>query len=273
MDHIDPNWRRLADGLAFPEGPAFGQDEAVWAVDLETGALIRRTEESVTRFEVGGSPNGLAFRDGEPWFCDRVQGAIRRLRPDGGTQTVVADAAGTPLDMPNDLAFDRLGNLVFTCPGDSRTKPSGTVWCWRRDGVLTLVADGLFFPNGLAFDPSGEELIVAETYQQRLWRGAWDAQEARWTNFQPWAQTGGPTGPDGMAFDALGHLHVAVFGQGEIAVFAPNGAKVASLAAPGQRPTNVAFDPSGRLGLVVTEVDTGALWSWAQAPAGARLFG
>ena len=42
-----------------------------------------------------------------------------------------------PLFKPNDLAFDAVGNLIFTCPDDSRTEPTGYVAILKPDGLVT----------------------------------------------------------------------------------------------------------------------------------------
>lgn len=256
----------LAGGLRFPEGPAFDAAGRLWAVELLGGTLLRRERDGkLERLTVGGMPNGIALRGDEPWFCDAERGAIRKMDRHGCVHDVTTP--GRPaLDRPNDLAFDRLGNLVFTCPGNSRTEPTGAVWRRATDGTLGVVAEGLLFPNGLAFAPGGDELVVAETYAHRLWRGRWDADSGRWHG-SPWAHVGGPIGPDGMAFDEEGMLYVVIFDQRRIVVVAPDGSIARTLPVPGARPTNVAFDPVGDLGLVVTEAEHGVLLSIPQVGA------
>lgn len=266
----------LATGLCFPEGPAFAQDGALWCVELQGGALVSLSAEGhVERHPVGGEPNGLAFDGGgRVWFCDSGERAIRRLDLSTSRLEIVTHlGAGLPLDKPNDLAFDPAGTLVFTCPGESRTEPTGSVWALRQAGEPHLVANGLYFPNGLAFVDEGRSLVVAETYRHRLWKGKWDAVAVKWTASAPWAAIGGPIGPDGMALGADGLLYVAVFGQGCVKVVDWNGAIRAVYPTPGSRPTNCAFDPAGRLGLVVTEAERGELLSFPRLGLGARLFG
>ena len=102
-------------------------------------------------------------------------------------------------------------------------------------------------------------LLVAETYRHRILTGAWDAANRTWTAPETLAQVGGPVGPDGMAFDDQGLLHVAIFGQGIVAVIDSAGDVVARLPTPGARPTNLAFDPTGDLGMVATKTGTGRL--------------
>lgn len=262
--------RVLASGLAFPEGPAFDRDGTLWCVEAKGASLVRLTPSGIERIVVGGVPNGLTRGPrGALWFCDADASALRSFDPSTGD--VATLAADVRLTRPNDLAFDAVGTLVFTCPGDSRGEPSGSVWCLPASGDVALVADGLFFPNGLAFADEGRTLIVAETYRQRLWKGDWDSDARRWIDPAPWVDVGGPVGPDGMALDADDRLWVAVYGSGAIAVVGRDGTIVDRLRVPGRNPTNVAFDPSGRLGLIVAEAEHGMLLSFSDLGPGTAL--
>jgi len=163
---------------------------------------------------------------------------------------------GETLDMPNDLAFDERGNLLFTCPGNSRKEPTGYVCCANSKRVKKI-ADGKFFPNGLAFSENGKTLVVAETYRHRLWLGGWDSRAEDWLEPRPWAEVGGPIGPDGMAFGHDENLYVAVYGQSAIKVVSPSGKVVRVIELHGKNPTNCAFAREG--GLLVTEAEKGEL--------------
>ena len=266
--------RVIASGLSFPEGPAFDLSGDLWCVEMHAGGLARVSAGGrVHRVETGGAPNGLALdAAGGIWFCDADLNAVRRLDPLSGiSETVVGAVDGHDLDRPNDLAFDRLGNLVFSCPGQSREAPTGYVCCLSPSGACTVIAEGLYFPNGVAFDADAG-LIVAETRRQRLWRGGWNGAERRWISPTPLCATGGaPIGPDGLAIDARGRIYAAIYGAGRVEIFAPNGARLGALTTPGANPSNCAFDPSGRLGLVVTETERGELLSFAVEAPGLPL--
>lgn len=267
----------IADGLRFPEGPAFASDGALWCVELKGGALVRVDPVShvLKRIDVGGAPNGLTIDAYDRiWFTDSAQNAIRRYDPEERKCVTIADQVdGAPLSKPNDLAFDRVGNLVFTCPGESRTEPTGYVCVLRPDGSVEMIANELYFPNGLVFLHDGQTLLIAETYKQRIWRGDWDDQSAVWTDESVWApDLIGAPGPDGMAMGVDGRLYVAVYGSSQIKVVNPDGLIVEALDLTGKNPTNCAFDPDGALGLVITEAETGRLLSIPGAGTGMPLF-
>lgn len=267
----------LATELAFPEGPAFAPDGSLWAVELKNESLIQLADGVLTRYQVGGAPNGIAIdANSLIWFCDAGQNAIRQFDPaTGQTQTMASEVAGQPLDNPNDLAFDSSGNLVFTCPGNSRQQPTGYVCVRTPDGEVRKISTGKYFPNGLAFSADGQTLIVAETYRHRLWKGDWNPARGEWTNARVWATVEGPQGPggpDGMAFGDDGNLYVAVYGTSCIHVVSPAGQVIDRIELPGRQPTNCAFDPSGQLGLVITETEHGQLLSVKTRTSNIALF-
>jgi gluconolactonase len=257
----------LAEGLNFPEGPAFDQKGRLWFVELKGGIIACYEDGQVRRFEAGGTPNGIAIDHcGVLWFCDAGERSIRTFDPRCEVFATVCDSVdGEPLNKPNDLAFDSAGNLLFTCPGDSRTEPTGYVCCRKAGGEVFKIHEGMYFPNGLAFMDAGQALVLAETYRQRLWRGAWDADTCTWSDAKPWVENlGGAPGPDGIAVHESGALAVAIYGAGHLRVVGADGQLGKTIEVAGKNPTNVAFDPSGRLGLVVTEVEQGRLISLQQ---------
>jgi gluconolactonase len=254
----------LLDGLNFPEGPAFDSHGRLWCVELSGGSLTRyEGDGSFRRYPTNGSPNGLLF-DGKglAWFCDSGQNAVRTFDGDKEHfEEIACSVEGQRLNKPNDLAFDEAGNLIFTCPGHSEYEPTGYVCCMKPSGEVGYIAQNMYFPNGLALIENGSSLVVAETFKHRLWKGKWDKEAGAWLDPQPWAEVGGPTGPDGMALGEDGLLYVAVFGSGMIKAVSPEGKVVETYELPGMNPTNCAFDPNGRLGLVVTEAEKGLLLS------------
>jgi gluconolactonase len=266
--------RTIAEGLQFPEGPVFDENGNLWCVELRAGCITRIGEDGILdRYPVGGRPCGLAAGRGEElWYCDGDRNEVRVFSTRSGQSWAAAGSAdGQDLDAPNDLVFDGAGNLIFSCPGQSRTEPTGSIAVLAANGNCHVIARGLQFPNGLAFAPDGETLYVAETYRQRVLRGRWDADAKRWTAEEPILQTSGRGGPDGLAIDWEGRVYAAVYGGRCIMISTSAGKQAGVLSTKGQNPTNCAFDPSGDKGLVVTEAQAGEMVAFGTAPAGLAL--
>jgi sugar lactone lactonase YvrE len=76
------------------------------------------------------------------------------------------------------------------------------------DGRASLVADKLFFPNGMVITTDGRTLIVSETLGHRL--TAFDIQEdGSLSNRRVWAQLPSSVSPDGICLDAEGGVWCA----------------------------------------------------------------
>jgi len=84
---------------------------------------------------------------------------------------------------------------------------------------------------------------------------------------------GGSEGPDGMVPGADRLLYVAIYGDGVIRVVDGQGKIARTITLPGANPTNVAIDPSGKLGLVVTEAEKGQLLSLPEIQPGIVVAG
>lgn len=264
--------RLLAQGLQFPEAPVFDAEGRLWCVELDNGCITRIAEDgTLDRYQVGGRPSGLALgRGGQMWFCDSRRNEVRVFcSTTGNSWSVAGSANGRDLDAPNDLAFDAAGNLVFSCPGQSRTAPTGTIAMLRPSGICTIVGEGFQFPNGLAFTPDGKTLYLAETYRQRVWQGRWNPEKG-WKPLSVILRTPGPNGPDGLALDSAGRVYAAVYGAGCIMSVVP-GLDAETIVVNGRCPTSCAFDPSGKLGLVFTEAETGTISAILQHQQGAPL--
>ncbi|UFH55331.1 SMP-30/gluconolactonase/LRE family protein [Spirosoma sp. KNUC1025] len=267
MDDI----RVLAKGLRFPEGPEFDAAGNLWCVEQEgEGLFCRQANGATKRVHTGGRPNGLICHQGSLWFCDSGYNAIRRMNlKTEALDTVINQISGQPLNMPNDLLFDDNGNLLITCPGPPDDSEQGYVIVYAANGSIEVIADGLAYPNGLALLPDRRTLLIAETHNQRIWSGYWDAEALSWETIRVWTtvienpEPGDIPGPDGMVVGLDGNLYVAVFGAGIVRVFSGEGEFVRDIQLPGQNPSNCAIDPTGELGLVVTETEKGELLSVA----------
>ncbi len=277
MEHFTINNRVLITGLNFPEGPVFDFEGNLWFVEIKGGNLSRWNGTKLDRIDVEGTPNGaMVDRDGIIWFCDSERGEIRTFNPFDKTFRTICNQTdkGNLLVRPNDLIFDSAGNLIFSDHADGREQPLSTICVLPKgSNYAKVISKNKYFTNGLAFRANAKTLIFAETYRQQLWTAEWDLNRLELQNEQHFAIAGnGPWGPDGMAFDKDENLFVAVFNESLINVYDWLGNLTQSLPCSGTRPTSCAFDPSGQLGLVVTEADRGEIISYPDFRNGLPIF-
>lgn len=270
-------FRTIISGLNFPEGPVFDFDGNLWFVEIRGGNLSRWDGHELVRFGVNGTPNGaMISKNGSLWFCDSGRGEIRVFDPKTKTFKTMCNStdSGKRLARPNDLIFDGAGNLLFSDHADGREGPLSVI-CVLPKGTdrARVVSSGKYFTNGLALASDAKTLIFAETYRQQLWTAQWDSENLELLDEHCFAKAGnGPWGPDGIAFDNQENLFVAIFNEGQINVYSRNGERIDMLPCPGTRPTSCAFDPSGKLGLIVTEAERGEIISYPGAGPGLPIY-
>jgi gluconolactonase len=267
----------LADDLGDPEAPVLLPDLS-WLVAemrLDRGWVTHLSADGRTRRTVveTGRPNGLAVdRAGRIWVAETLTPSLSQVTLDGELEVVMTACDGEPFLWPNDLRIGPDGALYLTdsgvrfrewerLPVDRRARVDldGRVYRIDIEARTCRTLDvGLAFANGIAFGPD-DALYVSASRSGSVYRYPWAEGEVG-----PRARFGtvvdpdrGPGGPDGMAFDEHGYLHVTVYGQGHVAVLDAKGTVVRRIDTVGPSPTNVAFGPPGSRRIYVTEVGHG----------------
>jgi len=204
----------LLDDLLFGEGPRW-HDGRLWFSDF-----FRKEVRAVTIggdveriAEVPEQPSGLGFLpDGRLLIASMGDRSVLRRRPDGSLVRH-ADLSNVATGAVNDLLTDSLGRTYvgnFGAP-DSATPGAflpTSIALVHQDGTVVGAADGLAFPNGMAFAGDGNTLLVAETYGSRITAFTVDHTSGRLGERRTWADLPG-VHPDGVALDANGNLWVA----------------------------------------------------------------
>jgi gluconolactonase len=237
---ITPDFRELASGLKFPEGPIAMADGSVILVEMRRRTLSRVTPGGTVEViaELGGGPNGAAMgpggriyvtNNGGPEWINGLPvspaaghaGSIQVVEPPTGKVETLYDGCGAP----NDLVFDDHGSFWFTDFGIYR--PGST----ERGGVYYARADGsrieqkifpLEHPNGIGLSPDGRRLYVAETPMARCL--AFDLS-APGADGEVLAKLDGQFF-DSLAVDGDGHVCVATLATGAVSDIWPDGSRI-----------------------------------------------
>jgi gluconolactonase len=243
----------LADGYEWAEGPVwFGNGEYVLFSDVIKNT-VHKWDAATGKASPFLSPSGYTGttpRGGEPGsngltrdhegrlvLCQHGDRRVARLNPDNKTFTTLADKyQGKRFNSPNDLCYDRNGNLYFTDPpyglegkNDDPKKELdfNGVYLLRNTGELVLLTKEFTFPNGLALSPDGKTLYVAQSDPKAAIIKALDVKaDATVTNsrvlFDATKLVEGRKGlPDGLKVDHLGNLWAT--GPGGVFVITPQG--------------------------------------------------
>ena len=288
------DFRTLAEGLEFPEGPMALADGSVVLVEIAAGALTRiaadRTKTVIAR--PGAGPNGAALGpDGKCYVCnnggfewhreganirpltqahDYSGGRIERIDLATGMVEVLYRRCGDiPLKGPNDIVFDAHGGFYFTDLGKRRPRDMdiGAVYYAKADGsFITEVAYPMVTPNGIGLSPDGNTLYIAETEAARLWAFAIEApgvvKKEKWPSPHGGrivAGVGGYQRFDSLAVQADGRIAVATLVNGGITVISSDGRHVEHHPLPDPMTTNICFGGPGLQTAYITLSWTGRL--------------
>ncbi len=248
--------RVLAEGLAFPEGPAWLGPGRIAFVQIRGQCVSLFENGDVRRLAAtGGGPNGATLgpdgalyvtnnggvslgHEGVWMAAEPLTGRLQRVTLEGHVADVVTDLPGKTPNRPNDLCFGPDGLLYYTDPHnweDLANLGMGRVGRTTLSGRVDLVAEIPAFPNGLGFGPD-DRLYLAQSVAQKIL--VMDARPGAGGTLAEHATL--PVGyPDGFCFDTTGRLYVAASLGDAVVVFEPDGQvrEVIEMGA-GSEPTN-----------------------------------
>lgn len=202
----------------FLEGPSFDRSGNLFLVDVPFGRIFRVAPSGdwSLRCEYDGWPNGLKLhKDGRILIADYRCGIL---------QLDVEQPAPTPLVTSfrsegflgcNDLFFAADESLWFTDQGQTGLHhPAGRIFRLEPDGHLACVLSNVPSPNGLVMNASENQLYVAVTRANAVWRLPLMADKSTSKVGLFIQLSGGLAGPDGLALDEEGGVIVAHPGIG-----------------------------------------------------------
>jgi len=298
-------FRELATGLKFPEGPVAMDDGSVIVVEIAAGRITRVKADGKTQTiaKPGGGPNGLAIGpDGALYVCNNgsnfsytkrqgltipghtpaahAGGQIERVDiSTGKVETVYSECDGARIIAPNDIVFDAVGGFWFTDYG-SRTAGGithGVLYYAKADGSkITRVLHELITPNGVGLSPDGKTVYYAETFPGRLWSLPLvkPGKAGKVEGFTPGQFVGAFPGLgyfDSLGVEAGGAVSVATLLAGGITTFWPGTRKVQHVPIADPLVTNICWGGKNMKTAYITASGTGRLLAAQWPRAGLRL--
>lgn len=193
-----PSRAQLASGFCFGEGPRWFEG-LLWVSDMLGEAVHTITlDGSVTTLALPGhAPAGLGFRPDGTLLIVSTEGRVV-LGYDGDVVTQIADLSAIAPANLGDMVVDGHGRAYI----GSQAREGGIIARLDLDDSLTVVAEGLDFPNGMVITPDGGTLIVAESIGRRL--TAYDVDADGGLSGRRVFADGLDGPPDGIALDEAG---------------------------------------------------------------------
>jgi len=210
--------RTIGSGLMRPEGVVVLDDGSFYTADAR-GRCSRIGRDGQTAFlgSLGGIPNGICMdHRGNCIVANIGKGEVQSLSADGHHEVLLTEAGAKRISTPNFPVVDSkkrlwVSNSTYRQNLDEALQKPAADGCIVAidNGVARIVAEEIYFANGLAMDEEEKFLYVAETMKRRILRfqigadGSLSSGEVYGPGFL------GKFGfPDGIAFDEAGNLWV-----------------------------------------------------------------
>jgi gluconolactonase len=256
---------RLFTGARWSEGPVwFGDGRYLLWSDVP-GDVIRRYDEETGAVSVFRKPSNNANgntrdRQGRLVTCEHLTRRVTRTEYDGRITVICDRFDGKRLNSPNDVVVKSDGSIWFTDPrfgilgnyeGETAESelPMNVYRVDGQTGAVTVAADGIDAPNGLAFSPDETKLYIVQSRGEPRRILVYDVTGAgdKLAGGKSLIDAGPGGTPDGFRVDVDGNLWCGWGMTAEldgVRVFTAQGEPIGHIALP-ERCANVCF--GGRL--------------------------
>lgn len=215
---------RLATGMRWAEGPVwFGDARSLLWSDIPNDRIMRWDEEtgavSVFRKPSHNANGNARDRQGRLVTCEHDSRRVTRTEYDGSITVVCDRFDGKRLNSPNDVVVKSDGSIWFTDPMfgilgfyeghvDTSELPMAVYRVDGATGDISVVADDILAPNGLAFSPDEKILYIVESRAEPRRLLAYDVvgDGARLAGRRVFIDAGPDGTPDGFRVDVDGNL-------------------------------------------------------------------
>lgn len=261
--------KTIGTGIIRPEGVMALDDGSLYTADAR-GQCAHIFPDGQIQFwgDLGGVPNGICIDIQDRCIVANIgNGRVQALSPNGSHEVLLTHAEGRRMRAPNFPYVDSRGRLWVTNSTEeediesvlAHPKPDGCV-VLIENGQPRIVADGIYFANGVTLDKNEAYLYVAQTMRRNIlrYKVASDGSLGPAEVFgpDPLARLGFP---DGIAFDDAGNLWIAFPTLNLVGYLTPKGEFEPYLEDPHrrvlQRPANICFGGKERRTAYIGSLD------------------
>ena len=212
-------WRTVAERLAFPEAPRWREGK-LYVSEIFGGRVVSIDGDGTVQVlvRVQGRLSGLGWwPDGTMIVVSMLDRSVLKIA-DSGQPELLADLSGMVGGDANDMVVDARGNAYVGnfgydyAAGEERR--AAVLVLVEPSGRARVVAEDVWFPNGMAVSADGRTLYLAETPAERVTAFTIEP-DGSLADRRVFADLDGAR-PDGIALDAQGALWVASPGTGEL---------------------------------------------------------
>lgn len=241
---IDSNARAaiIAEGFEWSEGPIWiEKHQMLLFSDVPMNTIYKWTKKRGKEIYLepsgytGKEPskskepgsNGLTLdKDGNLVLCQHGNRQMAKMdapldKPVPKFITLTDQFNGKRFNSPNDAVYNSAGELFFTDPpyglplqnekDPSKEQPFNGIYKLKKDGKVILLADSITRPNGIAFFPGEQQMIVANSDPNKPNWYIWDLKGDSLVNGRLFYSTlgadkSGKGLPDGLKIDSRGNV-------------------------------------------------------------------
>ena len=259
------------------EGPVWdaARHRLLW-VDIVAGSVLEGTLQDgqidmAGRHEFDGTVGAVSVADDGSLLVATQETLVQR-HPDGRREHLVRIVPRGQRRRLNDGSTDPAGRFLVGTLSMADPSESEVLVRLEPDGRLTELDNDLTLSNGLAWSSDGSRMYSVDTDRQLVYVRDYDAHSGVGGDRRVHLRLSEGS-PDGIAMDAEDHLWVALWGEGEVRRFAPDGSLVDLITVPAPHTSCVAFAGEDLRTLVITTASAGLGDEALRAhPLSGRLF-
>lgn len=259
VEVLHPAKFELGEGLFWDINSDF-----LWGVDIENHSAWNYSLQSkkLHQFDVG-EKIGWCYphADGSNLLLGKKSGVYLVSRNfDPRTIKAIPIPGLTNRLRLNDAKPDCNGGILGGVMEDSSevSMPKGFLYSLNKNGVVRILDDGYYIPNGPAISRCGTMLLHTDSYLRVIYAFDFDSSRSEIKNKKIWKKFSIEDGhPDGMCFDSFGNLWIAFWGSGIVRKFNLDGDVLGDVRFPCSQVSNVCYAGGDLTRLFVTTAFSG----------------